>query len=297
MTESTQPRLAIVGLGLLGASLGMALRGAPCRRVGWTRRAEVRRWALEHDVIDETGDRLEELLSTCELTILALPIPQILEFLTRYREVWRPGSVVSDIGSVKGVIQEAAERELTPRGVYFVGGHPMAGTEKSGPEWAFPELYDRAEVFLVPAAGVPPEAVARIADVWRNIGAKVIEIDARRHDALLAHTSHLLHVVASALTLGILEAPDEETRQLRFSGCATGFKDSARIAASNPVMWREIVEYNREAVLAAMAEFERRLGHYRRLIEERRFDEFEDEFRRGKELRDQWTLYKSQLKK
>ncbi len=295
--EKQQIRLAIVGLGLLGASLGMALRGGAFRRLGWSRRAEVRSWAVANDVVDETADDLAALLGTADITLLALPIPQIIGFIERYAKDWKPGSIVSDIGSVKGVILDAGVRHLSPRGVHFVGAHPMAGTEKSGHEWAFPELYNHAEVFIVPAPGVPEEKVRMASEIWSAIGAKIVPITASAHDALLAHTSHLLHVVASALTLGILGDDDPEIRALRFSGCATGFKDSARIAASNPAMWREIVENNRPAVLAAMDEFERRLGGYRSMIEEGRFDDFENAFLRGKELRDEWNEYKMKIGK
>ena len=292
MNHPGQLRVAIVGLGLLGASLGMEMRGGPYRRLGWTRRSNIRRWALDCDVIDETCDDLGELLSQADLTLLALPIPGIVEYLERYAGFWRPGAVVSDLGSVKSEVMTAARKFLTPRGVHFVGGHPMAGTEKSGPESAFPELYVNADVFLCPFSDSPEEAVVLLEEFWRRVGTRTSRIDAARHDDLVAHTSHVLHILASSLALSILDAPDRQTRSERFSGCATGFRDTSRIASSNPVMWREIIESNRSAVLKAMSDFETCYYSMKRMIETGDFDGFEREFARGKLLRDSWIEYK-----
>ncbi len=286
------PTLLIVGLGLLGASLGMALRGGSYRRLGWTRRPNICRWAVDCGVDDETDDDLDRLIAQADLTVFALPVPQIIEFLNSHAEAWRPGAVVTDMGSVKSAVMAAGGR-LAERGVHFVGGHPMAGTEKSGPESAFPELYSNADVFVCPAADSPESAVEAVEALWRTVGTRTSRIDAARHDDLVAHTSHVLHIVASALALSILEAPNEATRRERFSGCATGFRDTSRIASSNPLMWREIIENNREAVLTAMRDFETSYQRFRALIEEGNFDEFEREFARGKLLRDSWVEYKN----
>ncbi len=286
------PTVAIVGLGLLGASLGMALRGGPFRRLGWTRRPNIRRWAIDCDVIDETADDLDRLLGEADLTVFALPVPEIVAFLGRHAEAWKPGAVVTDMGSVKSGVM-AAGAPLAARGVHFVGGHPMAGTEKSGPESAFPELYANADVFICPAGDSPESAVELVETLWHAVGTRTTRIDAARHDDLVAHTSHVLHIVASSLALSILGAPDEATRRERFSGCATGFRDTSRIASSNPLMWREIIENNRDAVLAAMRDFEKSYQHFRTLIETGKFDEFEREFARGKLLRDSWVEYKN----
>jgi len=284
-------RVAIVGLGMLGASLGMALRGKGYRRTGWTRRETVRRWAVEHDVLDECGDSLEETLRGADLTILALPLPQIESYLNRYADGFRRGAVVTDIGSCKSGVMRAAEG-LKPRGVFFIGSHPMAGTEKSGPEAAFPTLYNNADVFICPCPDSPAEAVEAVDTLWRAVGTRTSTIDAARHDDLVAHTSHVLHILASALALSVLDAPDDETRLERFRGCATGFRDTSRIASSSPRMWREIIEHNREFVLAAMRDFDRRYELYRRLIESGDFDGFERLFAEGRELRDNWLEYK-----
>ncbi len=293
MNQPQQPSIAVIGLGLLGASLGMALRGGACRRIGWTRRANIRRWALDCDVLDATDDDVETVLQEADLTLIALPIPEIISFLRRHAGAWRPGTVVSDLGSVKSGVMAAARESLTGRGVHFVGGHPMAGTEKSGPESAFPELYANADVFVCPFPDSPEFAVERVEAFWRSIGTRTTRIPADRHDDLVAHTSHVLHILASALAVSILDAPDERTKQERFSGCATGFRDTSRIASSNPLMWREIIEANRSAVLRAMGDFELCYEKMKKMIETGDFNAFEREFAHGKLLRDSWIEYKN----
>ena len=292
----TEPRkLLIVGLGLLGASLGMALRGGPYLRLGWTRRKTVRDWSVAQNAVDRTSDSLESLLAEADLTVLALPIPQILEFMETYRSAFRPGSVLTDLGSVKSEMLKPGSK-LAERNVAYVGSHPMAGTEKSGPEAAFPSLYSQASVFVCPNDFAPEPAVRQVEELWKTLGTKVSRIDAHQHDELVAHTSHVLHIIASALTLGILDSGSPEQTRRRFDGCATGFKDTSRIASSSPRMWREIIEYNQPAVLTALDDFEKSFRHLRAMIETRDFDGFETAFARGKELRDKWLRYKGMEK-
>ncbi len=297
MADGSRPTVAIIGFGLLGASLGMALRGGPYRRTGWTRREEIRRWAVDCDVVDESVADAGAVLRGADLTILAMPVPGSMAFLREHRNAWRPGAVVTDLGSVKMEIMAAAREALTPLGVHFVGGHPMAGTEKSGPYAAFPELYANADVFITPYADSPEPATVMVEELWRGLETRINRIDADRHDDLVAHTSHVLHIVASALASSILGSPEETTRKERFAGCATGFRDTSRIASSNPVMWREIIESNRGAVLTAMADFEKSYFELKRLVETGEFDAFERKFAAGKVLRDRWVYYKNKTKK
>lgn len=292
MTPPAQKTLAIAGLGLLGTSLGMALRGSCYRRLGWARKAEVRDWVLAHDGADEVCGDLETFLKRADLVILCLPIPVICDTLERYAGVFRPGSVVTDIGSDKSVIVATGERFLEPRGVHFVGSHPMAGTEKSGCSAAFPELYHNAEVFVTPTARTSPEALREVEMLWETLGTKVRRIAPDEHDKLVAHTSHISHLLALALTLTVLDCDNPEEEALRYSGCATGFRDTSRIASSSPAMWREIVENNRTAVLDAGRRFERIYAEVMQTIAAGDFDAFEAMFARGKELRDAWMKYK-----
>ena len=285
--------VGIVGLGLLGGSLGMALKGS-WHRIGWGRREDNRSAALELGAVDEVCADPAELLKKADITVLAIPVQATLDFMNEYADKFSKGSIVTDVGSLKGEICRAAEAVLMPRGVRFVGSHPMAGTEKHGVGAAFPELYDNADIFILKGSGADPEALSLVAEMWSAAGGhpKFLD-DANAHDALVARTSHVLHIVASALTSAILNAETPEEQSNRFAGCATGFRDSCRIAASTPAMWREITEKNASAVLTAMDEFEQRYFTLRRLIESGQFDEFQKEFARGKELRDNWMAYKN----
>ena len=283
--------VSIIGLGLLGASLGMALRGKGVERIGWARREEIRRAAVNCDVVDKVFDTAQEAAANSDITVLAMPIPQILEYLSILGPVMAPGSVITDLGSIKNKIMTTAVSTL-PESVFYIGSHPMAGTEKSGFYAAFPTLYDNADVFVTPSDNAPQECIDKVFNLWKMIGSHPSVINAGHHDAIVARTSHVLHVLASALATGILDARDPETELELFRGCATGFRDTCRIASSNPQMWREIVEHNREAVLEAIEEFDQVYNKFKQQIENGDFDGFEHSFAHGKLLRDRWMEYK-----
>lgn len=285
--DGFKPQIAIIGLGLLGTSLAMALKARGHAVIGWTRRREIRQWAVDQGILDHTAEPAADVLRQADLTVLCLPIPQIMNFLREHARDWRPGSVVTDIGSVKECIVAAAEAALADTGVCFVGSHPMAGTEQSGPEHAFPELYAHAQVFAVRTALTTPEAFAAVRQLWETVGTQVVPIEAREHDLLVAHTSHVPHLLAYALSLTVLGC-DEPDRQLRYAGCANGFRDTSRISSSSPQMWREILEHNRPAVLAAMAEFENCWQKLKDELAAGDFTALEQTLTRGKNLRDAW---------
>ena len=248
----------------------------------------VPQWALEHGVIDRGYATPEEAFSDADILILCVPIPQIIEYIRQYSHLMKPGALLTDIGSVKSVVEKAA-LSVNAR---FIGGHPMAGTEKMGPENGFPTLYANADVFVVPPAGAREEDTAEVEKLWRSIGTNTTRINAEEHDNLVAHTSHLTHVVASALTLATLDVDSETKRRLRFSGSATGFRDTSRIASSSPQMWREIIEHNVPAVVDSLRSFAKRFEAMAEQIRTGDFDGFEREFGRGKALRDEWMKYK-----
>lgn len=289
--------VAVIGLGLLGASLGLALKKAPFRRLGWARRAETRTWCLQNDVIDQTAYDVRDVIREADLTVLCLPIPAIISFMVSHAAYFKKGSIVTDIGSDKGVIVAAGEAALAPYDVKFVGSHPMAGTEKNGCEAAFAELYDNAEIFVTESSQTDCSAANAVEKFWQQLNiAKVRRITPEIHDSLVAHTSHISHLLALALTLSVLDCSSDEEEALRYSGCATGFRDTSRIASSSPVMWREIIENNQPAVVAAARKCEKIYHEIVSSIEDGDFDRFETLFARGKELRDKWMLYKQQQK-
>lgn len=289
--------VAVVGLGLLGASLGLALKNSPYNRLGWARRAETRSWCLQNGVIDQTCDDVRDVLAQADLTVLCLPIPAIISFMVSNAAYFKKGSIVTDIGSDKGVIVAAGEAALSPYDVKFVGSHPMAGTEKNGCEAAFAELYDNAEIFVTVSSNTDPASADKVENFWRQLNiAQVRRITPEIHDSLVAHTSHISHLLALALTLSVLDCNSDEEEALRYSGCATGFRDTSRIASSSPVMWREIIENNQPAVVAAARKCEKIYHEIVSSIEDSDFDRFESLFARGKDLRDKWMNYKQQQK-
>ena len=293
MSFPADKKAAVIGLGLLGASLGMALKKSGIKRLGWARRSETRSWCLEHDVIDDTADDVADILKEADITVLCLPIPAISEFVKQHAADFKKGSIVTDIGSDKGVIVAAGEAVLNPYGVHFIGSHPMAGTEKNGCEAAFAELYDNAEIFITETANSDPEALNTVEDFWKLLNiARIKRISPEVHDDLVAHTSHISHLLALALTLSVLDCNSAEDEALRYNGCATGFRDTSRIVSSSPVMWREIIENNQSAVVAAARKCEHIYHEIVSSIEQGDFEQFEKLFARGKSLRDKWMDYK-----
>lgn len=283
--------VTIIGLGLLGTSLALALKARGVRVGAWTRRAEVLKWALEEGAVDEVFASSGEAVSKAALTVLCLPVPGIIEFIREHAGDWRRGAVVSDVGSVKGIVVREAAAILSGTGVEFVGAHPMAGTEKSGPEHGFKELYEGAEIFVTPSRGVSEAALARVRGLWEGVGGNVRELSAGEHDALVARTSHLPHVLSLSLTRAVLDCNEEERRR-RYLGCAGAFRDCTRISSSSPSMWREIIEANRDEVLSALAEARAELERIDSWIKEGEFDLLEEGFERGRHLREEWMAYR-----
>lgn len=283
--------VAIAGLGLLGGSLAKALKRDPHYKVSaWARRGETRKWAVESGAVDTVYSELPELLKHADIAVLCLPVESAIEMLPMCQQYLPDTAVVTDIGSVKQDICRAAAKFPQLR---FIGSHPMAGTEKSGCEASFAELYCNADIFIVPPENADENDVNLCRDMWLAAGAARVErITAKNHDDLVADTSHVLHLLASAMTLSILEAPTPEYQRQHFAGCATGFRDTTRIASSNPAMWRGIMESNTPAILAALERFEYRFKEFKSTIEKGDFDRFEELFTRGKLLRGAWLGYK-----
>lgn len=279
-------KIAVIGLGMLGCSLCASLEGS-CIRLGWSRRPEIGQWARENGLIDECCPTVEDALTKADIAVLCLPVPVIMEFLRRYAGPMRK-TLVTDIGSVKGCIEKAA----IENGVRFVGSHPMAGTEKSGPESLVRGIYAGAAVFIVPPENTPETDIVQVESLWKKVQAKPRRLKAEEHDLLVACTSHVPHIISSALALSVLDVPAPD-RDLRFAGCASGFRDTVRVAASSPKMWREILSHNQKAVLEAMTIYEERCARMKEMIVKGNFDEFEREFGRGKELIEAWRSYRN----
>lgn len=286
-------KICIAGLGLLGTSLAMALDRSRYEVNGWCRNPDTGKWVLQKEIIEKFYASPEEAMQDADLVCICLPIPVIIDFIRQYGKYQKPGALLTDIGSVKGVICKAAAEIPS---LNFIGSHPMAGTEKSGPHAAFATLFNNADVFIVPEADSDPASLRFLQEFWESIHTHVRFVPAENHDKLVANTSHMLHIIASALSQSILDAPDADELRLNYAGCATGFRDTSRIASSSPAMWREICENNVPAIMAALDSFEARLSAMKESLRTGQFEDFETLFTKGRYLRDSWLCYKAAVK-
>ena len=267
--------LLVVGMGLMGGSILKAAReaGVARKRLGLDRDPDTVRKSLAMGIIHEGSTRAQPLPPGRTLVILATHLDAFRTMTEELLPHLSPETVVTDVGSVK----EAVVKDLTPllatRGIPFVGGHPIAGTEKSGVEHSLKDLFSGVRVILTPTGETPPEALELVRSFWEALGTRVEEMDPHHHDTVFAAVSHLPHAVTYALVKTMGDAEKELGDLLRYSG--GGFKDFTRIAASNPWMWREIFRLNRDQVLAFLRRFHTTLEEMERLLEEGDWDTLE----------------------
>ncbi len=278
-------RVALIGVGLIGSSLAraMAERGLARTIVGCARSQATLRKVQELGLARDVHDDPAVAAKGADLVIICAPVGSYAAIAERLAPALAPGAIVSDVGSVK----QAVIRDLgpfIPEGVHFVPGHPIAGTEHSGPEAGFAALFEDRWCVLTPPPGTDPAAVERVAELWRRCGSRVQLMEPRQHDKVLAVTSHLPHLIAYTIvgTAADLEA-SERAEVVKLS--AGGFRDFTRIAASDPVMWRDIFLNNREAVLEMLQRFSEDITALQRAIRWGEGEALEQLFRRTREVR------------
>ena len=278
-------RLVIIGVGLIGGSLARVLRekGEVGEIVGVGRGAKNLIRAVELGVIDRYTHDPAEAVKDADMVFLSIPVCSIAAMTERIAPALAPGCIVTDGGSVKGEIVAACE-PLMPAGTYFVGGHPIAGTEKSGVEASFAALYENRRCILTPTKATEPDALKKVARMWEVAGSEVVLMDSIKHDRVLAAISHLPHMVAYALVNAVGDYDRFDESILTYS--AGGFKDFTRIASSDPAMWRDIALMNREGILELTDFFSTYLAKLRTLVERGDAEGLEDFFTRSKERRD-----------
>ncbi len=247
-------RLCVIGVGLIGGSLARALRKAGAVReiVGASRNAAHLQQAVDLGVIDRFDTDPASAVRGADMVFVSVPLGAMRGVFDTIRGSLAPGAVVTDGGSAKAAVVrdlESACGEIPP---WFVPGHPIAGTERSGVQASFAELYRGRRVILTPLEQTDAQAVARVRAMWEAAGAVVNEMDIRHHDEVLAATSHLPHILAFTLVESL--ARMSEKREI-FEYAAGGFRDFTRIASSDPVMWRDICLANRDAILAMLEHF------------------------------------------
>lgn len=279
--------LAVVGLGLIGGSLAASLKAI---RAPWKVRAADRRrsallFALERGYIDEAVDSPAEAAEGADLVVLASPVRAIRSALRELGPGLRPGQVITDVGGSKeGILREA--RGALPPGVAFVGGHPVAGTERSGVESAVPGLFEGRNCVLTPDADTDPRALEAVAGLWRELGAHVVCLTAELHDRIFALVSHLPH----ALAYGLVDTVAEELEPGQAGLAGGSFRDFSRVTAGSPAVWTEIFLENREALLYALDVFSSRLAALRAAVDREDDQALSGFFRRAAKAGDpSWT--------
>ncbi|MDR3515131.1 MAG: prephenate/arogenate dehydrogenase family protein [Azospirillaceae bacterium] len=278
-------RVALIGIGLIGSSLARAMKQfGLARDITCSARSQASRdKALELGLVSRASADAASVAADADLVVLCTPVGTYAGLAAEIAPVLRPGTIVSDVGSVKmAVVQDVAP--LLPEGVPFVPAHPIAGTEFSGPESGFAELFRGRWCLLTPPEGTDPVAVEKVAELWRRCGSMVEIMDAARHDRVLAITSHLPHLIAYTI-VGTATDLEEDTRSEVIKFSASGFRDFTRIAASDPVMWRDIFLSNREAVLEVIQRFTEDLTALQRAIRRGEGDTLEDLFTRTRAIR------------
>jgi len=285
MSDLFLPKLAVVGVGLIGGSLALALKQAGCvgEVTGIGRGLPNLQKAQELGVVDRISRDLAAGVAEADLVFLATPVQTIAPLVRELAPHLKPGAIVTDGGSVKESLIDAIEPQL-PSGVHFVPGHPIAGTEKSGAEAAFATLYRGRRCILTPTPRTDRTALATVRRLWELAGSEVVVMDAHKHDRILAAISHLPHMVAYALVNAVGSYDRFEENILEYS--AGGFRDFTRIASSDPTMWRDIAESNREALLEMIERFEQYLGELKEDIRAADGPKLYDFFLRSKQLRD-----------
>ncbi len=259
-------RVALIGIGLIGSSLARVVRreGLAGHIAIATRRAETLAAAKRLKLGDSYATDPARAAKGADLVVICTPMSAYAEVARAIAPALAPGAIVSDVGSVKSPVARDIGA-LLPKGVRLVPGHPIAGTEHSGPEAGFAELFRGRWCILTPEARTDRNAVEKVAELWRRAGSRIATMDAAHHDRVLAITSHLPHLIAYTIvdTAAQLEK-DLQREIIKFS--ASGFRDFTRIAASDPVMWRDIFLANREAVLDILQRFNEDLTALQRAI-------------------------------
>ena len=279
-------KVAIIGLGLIGGSLAKAAKGENLFKkvVGIGRNEKNLKKGIDLGAIDSYTTHAAEGVSDVDLVVVATPPGVIVEIIKKVVRYIPDGCIITDVGSIKEEIVKGVERFIPDNdNIYFVGGHPIAGTENSGIEAADPFLFIGHKCVLTPTSRTNRNALERIKTMWEKVGCKVISMDMAKHDNIFAIVSHLPHVVAFSLINAIINIKDNKEDILSYS--AGGLKDFTRIAASHPTMWKDIFLMNKENVLNSITHFQSSLEEIKRAIAEEDSEKLVSEFQKSREVR------------
>lgn len=259
-------RVALIGLGLIASSMGHAMKesGLAGHVAGHAKTPATRSAALEIGFCDSVHETAAQAVAGADLVVLAVPVGAMAEVVAEIGPHLKPGACVTDVGSVKQAVIDAVAPHI-PDGVAFVPGHPLAGTEHSGPHAGFASLFRNRWCLLTPTAQSSPEAIARLRALWEAMGSNVDEMDPPHHDLVLAVVSHTPHLIAYTM-VGVADHLRRVSNSEVIKYSASGFRDFTRIAASDPTMWRDVFLTNREATLDILGRFTEELFVLQRAI-------------------------------
>jgi len=281
-------KITIFGVGLIGGSLALALKksGLHAQITGVGRSQSSLQSAIDLGVIDIACQRAEDALDEADLVLIAAPVAQTPAILNAIKPHLSAKTIITDAGSTKGDVLTCAREILGSQISQFVGGHPIAGAEKSGVTVATADLYRNKNVVLTPSAETSSDAIQAVRELWQTCGAHVSEMSAETHDGIFAAVSHLPHLLAFALVDEIAARPN--AKQL-FGFAASGFRDFTRIAGSHPEMWRDISLANRPALLSEITAYQKELAHLKLLLEQEDGQGLHDLFDRASTARNNWA--------
>jgi cyclohexadieny/prephenate dehydrogenase len=274
------PTLAIVGVGLMGGSIALAARrrGIATRILGVDQQTNALKQARQQGILDDVSTHLQDVATAADVILFCTPVDSIAAGVLEAAAHCRPGTLLSDVGSTKAAILRDVQGRL-PKGIEFIGSHPLSGSEKHGLAHANAQLLEGRLVLVTPGQDTSDDALSRIRDLWLALGAQVRVMEAEEHDRAVALTSHLPHLLSSALA-GILPP---ELRDLT----ATGFRDSTRLAAGHPDLWSAIFRANAANLLAALDRFEEQIQQFRQALLAEDAAALDRLLRQGKKIREE----------
>lgn len=285
--------ILIVGLGLIGSSLALCIRKQhpDYHILGFEPNPASAQVALERKMVDYLSDDLVELAGQADVILLSVPIQVSLELIEKLSHMnLKEGVLITDAGSTKSAIVTAAEKFLLPKNINFIGGHPMAGSHKSGAAAADIHLFENAYYIMTPCQATKADAVSRLTDLLSGTGARFVQIDAAEHDRVTSQISHFPHVLASSL---MNQAGDyAQNHPFTNNFAAGGFRDMTRIAESEPGMWTSILMTNPEAILDRIEEFQDRLNQVSTVLKSGNKEAIWDFFERGRQTRKAMEIHK-----
>lgn len=258
--------ITIVGVGLIGGSLGLAIKKKHIakRVIGFGRNLRKLEFSKRIGAVDYITLDLKDAVSSADLIVICLPVISIIKFGRKIIPFLKKGAIITDVGSTKkGIVKNLTS--ILPDNVYFVGAHPLAGSNESGIEFARQDLFDNSRCIITPVKSTNKEACEIVESMWEKIGVRVNYLSPVEHDRLIASTSHLPHILAVSIVNTVLENNINKIKSM----IATGFKDTTRIASSNPVLWRDICFTNRINIINSIENFEKHLVKIKKAIKEK----------------------------